>query len=189
MEFVNQYHETLSKLLDKHAPKQIKSEQVRPPSPRMSLEIVVAKRRRQYLERNWRRTRPLLDRSRCAKLLHRCNHMVSEAKSDYYTNFTNSENPRQMWKSITQFYIGRKHCLNILHCIHCVVLFQHTSHIRLLAFDRILSLMILTMIFLQHVFPIATIINLSIQDGVVPRDIKQALVNPLIKKQLCVKIT
>ena len=31
-ELVNQYHETLSKLLDKHAPKQTKSVQVRPSS-------------------------------------------------------------------------------------------------------------------------------------------------------------
>ena len=32
-ELVNQYNETLSKLLDKHVPKQTKSVQVRPPSP------------------------------------------------------------------------------------------------------------------------------------------------------------
>ena len=53
-ELVNQYHETLSKLLDKHAPKQTKSVQVRPPSHWMSLEIVVAKRRCWYLEGIWR---------------------------------------------------------------------------------------------------------------------------------------
>ena len=31
-----------------------------------------------------------------------CNHMMSKAKSDYYTNIIskNSENPRQMWKSV-----------------------------------------------------------------------------------------
>ena len=52
-ELVNQYHKTLSKLLDKHAPKQTKSVQVRPPSPWVSHEIVVAKRRRRYLERIW----------------------------------------------------------------------------------------------------------------------------------------
>ena len=63
-ERVNQYHETLSKLLDKGAPKQTRSEQVRPPSPWMSHEIVVAKRRHRYLERIWRRTRSPLDRTR-----------------------------------------------------------------------------------------------------------------------------
>ena len=40
-ELVNQYNETLSKLLDKHAPKQTKSVQVRPLSPWMSNDIIV----------------------------------------------------------------------------------------------------------------------------------------------------
>ena len=53
-ELVNQYNETLSKLLDKYAPKQTKSVQVRPTSPWMSNDIIVAKRRRRYLERIWR---------------------------------------------------------------------------------------------------------------------------------------
>ena len=101
-ELVNQYNGTLSKLLDKHDPKQTKRVQVRPPSPWMSHEIFVAKRRRRYLERIWRQTRSLLDRSRYTKQLHICNHMMSKAKSDYYAHFisTNSENPRQMWKSV-----------------------------------------------------------------------------------------
>ena len=68
----------------------------------MSLKIVVAKRRRQYLEIIWRRTPSPLDRSPNTKQLYICNHMMSKAKSDYYTNFisTNSEHPRQMWKSV-----------------------------------------------------------------------------------------
>ena len=36
----------------------------------MSLEIILAKRRRRYLERVWRRTRFPLDRSRYNKQLH-----------------------------------------------------------------------------------------------------------------------
>ena len=68
-ELVNQYHETLSKLLDKHSPEQTKSVQVRPPSEWMSLEIVVSKRRRRYLERIWQRTRSPLNRSRYTKQL------------------------------------------------------------------------------------------------------------------------
>ena len=38
-------------LLDRYAPKQAKMTQLRPPSPWMSLEIILAKRRRRYLER------------------------------------------------------------------------------------------------------------------------------------------
>ena len=99
---VNQYNETLSKLQDKDALKQTKSVQVRPPSPWMSNEIIVAKRRHRYLERIWRRTRSPIDRSCYTKQLCICNHMMSKAKSDYYANFIsiNSENPRQMWKSV-----------------------------------------------------------------------------------------
>ena len=95
---VNQYNETLSKLLDKHAPKQTKSVQVRPPSPWMSNEIIVAKRRHRYLERIWQQTHSPIDRY--TKQLHICNHMMSKAKSDYYTHFIpiNSENPCQMCK-------------------------------------------------------------------------------------------
>ena len=198
----------------------------------MSLEIVVAKRCHRYLERIWRRTRSPLDRSRYTKQLHICNHMMPKEKSDHYTNFisTNSENPRHMWKSVnTNLNRQKLNILNILHWIHCVILFS-----KLLAFHRILSLTIMTMIshhhFLrmhysvshlqilmkislslkslltnrvilthfQHFYQIAvsinssfpTVINLSKQGDVVPRDFKQALVNPLIKKQtLCKKMT
>ena len=52
----------------------------------MSHEIVVAKRRRRYVERIWRRTHYPLDRSRYAKQLHICNRIMSKAKSDYYTH-------------------------------------------------------------------------------------------------------
>ena len=99
---MNQYNEKLSKLLDKLAPKQTKSVQVRPPSSWMSNEIFVAKRRRRYLERIWRRTRSPIDQSRYTIQLHICNHIMSKAKSDYYTHFIsiNYENPRQMWKSV-----------------------------------------------------------------------------------------
>ena len=81
LELTAQFSETLSHLLDKHAPKQTKMTQPRPPSPWMSLEIILAKRRRRYLERVWRRIRSPLDRSRYTKQLHLCNRMMS--KSDY----------------------------------------------------------------------------------------------------------
>ena len=102
-------------------------------------EIIVAKRRRRYLERIWRRTATYI-----------YNHIMSKAKSDYHILFTsiNSENPRQMWKSVNTI-LHFTHCLNILHWIHCVVLFQITLHIRLLVFDNILSLMVMTMISLN----------------------------------------
>ena len=83
LELTDQFSKTLSQLLDKHAPKQTKRTQLRPPSPWMSLEIIIAKRRRRYLERVWRRSRSPLDRSRYTKQLHLCNRMMSKSKSDY----------------------------------------------------------------------------------------------------------
>ena len=96
--------ETLSHLLDKHAPKQTKKTKPRLPSPWMSLDISLAIRRRRYLERVWRRTRYLLDRSRYSKQLHICNRMMSKSKSDYYTSSlsNNSDNPRHMWNSVNK---------------------------------------------------------------------------------------
>ena len=70
----------------------------------MSLEIILAKRRRRYLERVWRRTRSSLDRSRYTKQLHICNRMMTKSKSDYYTSLlsNNSVNPRHMWNSVNK---------------------------------------------------------------------------------------
>ena len=72
--------------------------------PWMSIEIIIAKRRRRYLERVWRRSRFPLDRSCYTKQLHLCNRMMSKSKSDYYTSLlsNNSANPRQMWNSVNK---------------------------------------------------------------------------------------
>ena len=104
LELTDQFSETLSHLLDKHAPKQTTMTQLRPPSPWMSLEIILAKRRRRYLERVWRRTRSPLDISRYSKQLHPCNRMMSKSKSDYYTSLLSykSDNPRHMWNSVNK---------------------------------------------------------------------------------------
>ena len=235
-ELVNQYNETLSKLLDKHAPKQTKSVQVRPPSPWMSNDIIVAKRRRRYLERIWRRTRSPIDQSRYNKQLHICNHMMSKAKSDYYTHFitTNSENPRQMWKSVnailqrqklkalpehssldtlcssfSKYFTDKIARIRNFFVINAndydfaePPLSEKTLHSFTPATNEVLIIikkypnkscdidpfptLLLKSCIDQLIFPITTIINLSMQSGVVPQDFKQALVNPLIKKQtLC----
>ena len=104
LELAAQFSETLSLLLDEHAPKQTKMIQPRPPSPWMYLEIILDKRRCRYLERVWRRTRSPLDRSRYTKQLHLSNRMMSKSKSDYYTSLlsNNSDNPRHMWNSVNK---------------------------------------------------------------------------------------
>ena len=104
LELTDQFSKTLSQLLDKHAPRQTKMTTLRPPSPWMSLEIIIAKRRRRYLERVWPRSRSPLDRSRYTKQLHLCNRMMSKSKSDYYTSLlsNNSANSRQLWISVNK---------------------------------------------------------------------------------------
>ena len=104
LELTYQFSETLSHLLDKHAPNQTKMTQVRLPSPWMSLEIILAKCRRRYLERVWRRTRSPLDRFRYSKQVHLGNRMMSKSKSDYYTRLlsNNSDNPRHIWNSVNK---------------------------------------------------------------------------------------
>ena len=78
--------------------------QLRPPSPWISLEIILAKRRRRYLERVWRRTRSPFDSSRYSKQLHLFIHMVPKSKSEYCTSLlsNNSANPRHMWNSVNK---------------------------------------------------------------------------------------
>ena len=78
LELTAQFSETLSHLLDEHAPKQTKMTRPRPPSPLMSLEIILAKHYRRYRERVWRRTRSPLDRARYTRQLHLCNRMMSK---------------------------------------------------------------------------------------------------------------
>ena len=53
----NQYHNTLSQILDKHAPLITRTFKVRPNVPWYSHEITRAKRERRRRERRWRRTR------------------------------------------------------------------------------------------------------------------------------------
>jgi len=40
----------------------------------------------------------------------------------------------------------------------------------------------------QLILPISTIINILLQDGAVPDDFKQALVNPLLKNKILAKM-
>ena len=185
-----------------------------------------------YSIRFHNQSRSPIDRSRYTKQLHICNHMMSKAKSDYYTHFitTNSENPRQMWKSVN----------TILHQQKLKALPEHSSLDTLCSSfskyftDKIARIrsnfvinddyifpepplsektlqsftpattnevliiikkypnkscdldpfptLLLKSCIDQLIFPVTTIINLSMQSGVVPQVFKQALVNPLIKK-------
>ena len=237
LELTDQFSKTLSQLLDKHAPRQTKMTKLRPPSPWMSLENIIAKRRRRYLERVWRRSRFPLDRSRYTKQLHLCNRMMSKSKSDYYTSLlsNNSANPRQMWNSVNKILHREKSkplpdhtSLDTLGSFFSKFFTDKITHIRsnfvtndhshnfpepphveniISEFTPTTTREVRSIILkstnascdldpfptrlLKHyiddiIVPITAIINLSMRDGVVPHDFKQALVTPLIKKKtLC----
>ena len=99
-----QFCDVLKTLLDKHAPLAYKYISKQSPSPWMTSEILLSKRRRRYLERVWRKTRSSLDRSRYSKQCHLCNRQMAKAKSEYFTNMvsSNSENSRQLWSCINK---------------------------------------------------------------------------------------
>ena len=237
LELTDQFSKTLSQLLDKHAPRQTKMTKLRPPSPWMSLEIIIAKRRRRNLERVWRRSRSALDRSRYTKQLHLCNRMMSKSKSDYYTSLlsNNSANPRQMRNSVNKIlhrekskplpehtsldtlcssfskfftdkitlirsnFVTNDHSHNFPKTPHVENVMNQstpttTSEVRSIIIKSTNASCDLDPFptrLLKHyiddlIIPITAIINLSMQDGVVPHDFKQALVTPLIKKKtLC----
>ena len=70
------------------------------------MEIQLAKRLRQKLERIWRRNRSCLDRSRYRKQANLCNKMMGDARLRYYADCINetSENPRTLWKTINNIF-------------------------------------------------------------------------------------
>ena len=237
LEITDQLSETPSHLLDKHAPKQTNITQLRPPSPWMSLENILAKRCRRYRERVWRRTRSPLDRSRYSKQLHLCNRMMSTSKSDYYTSLlcNNSASPRHLCNSVNTIlhrekskpltdytsldtlcssfpkfftdkitlirsnFVTNDHSHDFPEPPHVGNTMDQftpttTSEVRniiLKSTNASCDLDPFTTRLLKHyiddlIVPITAIINLSMREGVVPPDLKQTLVTPLIKKKtLC----
>ena len=101
-EIHQQYHTVLRSLLDKYAPIKTKKITPKPSNPWMTMEIQLAERLYQKLERVWRRTRSCLHRSRYIKQANLCNGMMSDAQRRYYADCINktSDNPRTLWKTI-----------------------------------------------------------------------------------------
>ena len=114
-----QYDSVLSSILDKYAPVSTKTLPRKPPTPRMTPEIMKAKTLRHNRERTWRRFRTHLDRSRYKQQCHLCNIMMTKAKSKYLADVIaeNSDDPRRLWNSIN----------NILHRISPPALPEFTS--------------------------------------------------------------
>ena len=103
----DQYTSVLTSLLDKHAPLQTKNVVEKALTPWMTSKLLDCKRSCRQLERRWRRSRSGYDRSKYHNYRNLCNRLMTEAKSQYFSNLIdeNTENPRRLWDTIN----------NILH--------------------------------------------------------------------------
>ena len=90
-DLVSCYNTTLSDLLDKHAPLFKKTITVRPRVPWFNVKH----------ERIWRKTRSELDRKRFTKSRNHANHVMEQARQDYYFKFIeeNSTDQRRLFKA------------------------------------------------------------------------------------------
>ena len=82
----NQYHTTVSQILDKHAPLITRTFKVRPNVQWYSHAITQAKRERRHRERRWRRTRLASDLSLFKEQRRLVCQMLEKAKTTYYHN-------------------------------------------------------------------------------------------------------
>ena len=94
----DQYIHDLADVLDKHAP--LISRSIKKDSTDwVSDSYQCAKSLRLQFERTWRRTKNLLNRSRLRRQIARCNSLVNQDKSNYYSKFISesSQDPRKLW--------------------------------------------------------------------------------------------
>ena len=98
----DQYASVLTSLLDKHAPLQTKKVVEKAPTPWMTSKLLDCKRSCRQLERRWRRSRSGYDISKYRNYRNLCNRLMTEAKSQYFSNLMdeNSENPRHLRDTI-----------------------------------------------------------------------------------------
>ena len=102
-DLVSCYGSTMTSLLDKHAPLQKKTIMVRLRVPWFNNEIKEAKRLRRRNERIWRRTGLESDRVKFIKVRNHTNHMMEQARRDYYFNLIN----QKRWWSEKAFQDGQ----------------------------------------------------------------------------------
>ena len=82
---LDQYDDTMSALLDKHAPLQTRTITVRPKVPWFNGDIKMAKQKRRQLERRWRQSRLTIHLDIFKEQKRHVNKFISSAKTSYYT--------------------------------------------------------------------------------------------------------
>ena len=107
-DLVSCYGSTMTSLLDKHAPLQKKTITVRPRVPWFNNEIKEAKRLRRRNERIWRRTGLESDRVKFIKARNHTNHVMEQARRDYYFNLINENDcdQRKLFKTASALIGG-----------------------------------------------------------------------------------
>jgi hypothetical protein len=102
----DQYINSLSSVLEKHAP--LKTKCLSQPTPVwITQQYREAKRLRRQSERIWRKNPSVLNRSKLRRQISRCNAIINKSKSDFYTEIINdnSGDSKKLWKELN----------NILH--------------------------------------------------------------------------
>jgi len=97
----DQYHSTLSSILDKHAP-MCKKTIKRVSEKWLSVEFFKAKHLKRHYERVWRRSKSILDRSKFRRQVNKCNDIINKSKSKTYYDLVhdNIHDPKKLWKSL-----------------------------------------------------------------------------------------
>lgn len=117
-ESYDQFHKTLTDLIDKHAPLQLKKHMAKRVCLWTSPEILKAKRTKRQFERMYKREKSPLNRSRLRKQINLFNRLVSKAKDAYYRDIINKTmgNSKQLWNTLNR----------VLHRTPDTILPEHT---------------------------------------------------------------
>ena len=96
-----QYHSTLSSLLDKHAPLKSGCLKKRPGVP-LNPKIIQAKKDKRHLERKWRQCKSPYNRSRFRQQINYCNNLIRAEKYKLYSEKISfaSDDPKKLWKEL-----------------------------------------------------------------------------------------
>ena len=97
----NEYNTTLSKLIDKHAPRKTKTVRTRTSTPWYSAEICAAGKLKRKLERKWRKTGLPEDFKAFKAQRNHVTYMMNEARRIFYTDFIaeNSADQGKLFKA------------------------------------------------------------------------------------------
>lgn len=101
---VKNYEHVLGTLLDKHAPMKRRTITIRPKALWYNTNITEAKRHRRQLERRWRFSKSLSDRTAFVNQCKVVNNLIYGSKQVYYNSLIdeNSANPKLLIKIVNK---------------------------------------------------------------------------------------